>query len=430
MEHMSLKTRINRHYHWVVAAVVLLEFAVACGFTNNLYSLYLIPITEGLGVSRGAFSISPSIRYSTAFFSNLLFGLLYNRYGYRRLTSITLFISAGIYLLYSRAQNLIPFYFGAAVVGILESFYSTACVSRMITDWFHRHQGLVLGIVMASSGLSSSIFTVMMTDVMSRGSFRNAMVLSAVFLLAAAVLVAVFARNKPKDMGLEPMGEEHEKHAERKKYARKNLKEWEGIPKKELQKKSFFYTQLLATFLLTLTIYAVYPSIISHAQDIGLSQSDAALLHSAMFLLLAASKILEGALVDKFGAKPVMYLCLICNVSSIVILVLANSFWMIVIALILFSMPLAAPTIMIPTLTVEQFGRYDYGSLLGIFLASGSISGAIASPILNFTFDKMGSYVPGYLAMAVLGGVSTVLYAFSFQGAARERKRREAAKAE
>jgi len=430
MEHTSLKTRIKSHYHWVVAAVVLIEFAVACGFTNNLYSLYLIPITEDLGVSRSAFSVSPSIRYFSSFFSNLIFAMFYNRHGYRKLATMTFAVTGVMYLIYSRAQNLIPFYVGAAIVGILEAFYSTASASRMITDWFHKHQGLILGVVMASSGLSSSVFTVMMTNVMEKGSFRNAMTLSALFLFATAVLIVVFARNKPADMGLEPMGEEHHKQAERKKYARKNLKEWDGIPRKELRKKAFFYTQILGTFLFTLTIYAVYPSIISHAQDVGLSADDAALLHSSMFLILAGAKVVEGALVDKFGAKPVMYLCLILNAASIVIMIFAKTFVMIFLALIIFSLPLAAPTIMVPTLTAEQFGRHDYGSLLGIFLASGSISGVMAFPSLNMIYDRVGSYVPGYLVMTVLACAAIVLFAISFRGAARERARFEAAKAE
>ena len=134
MEHISLRTRIKSHYHWVVAAVVLLEFAVACGFSNNLYSLYLIPITEELGVSRSAFSVSPSIRYLSSFFSNLIFAMFYNRHGYRKLATFTFAVTGCMYLLYSRAQNLIPFYLGAAIVGVLEAFYSTASASRMITE--------------------------------------------------------------------------------------------------------------------------------------------------------------------------------------------------------------------------------------------------------------------------------------------------------
>ena len=103
---------VRQHYHWVVAAVIFLEFMITMGLTNNVFSLYLIPVTRSLGVSRGAFSIAPSIKYLSAFGSNLLFGLFYNRYGYRKLTAIALVLGACAYFGFVPMQGLVPFYCG------------------------------------------------------------------------------------------------------------------------------------------------------------------------------------------------------------------------------------------------------------------------------------------------------------------------------
>ena len=116
MERLSLKDRIHSRYHWIVLIVVFVEYTIAIGLANNLYSLYLIPITNSFGISRGTFSIASSIRYLAAFCSNLLFGLFYNRLGYRRLAAVTLLLTGLAYVGYSTAQNMIPFCIGSAVV--------------------------------------------------------------------------------------------------------------------------------------------------------------------------------------------------------------------------------------------------------------------------------------------------------------------------
>lgn len=81
---------------------------------------------------------------------------------------------------------------------------------------------------------------------------------------------------------------------------------------------------------------------------------------------------------------------------------------------------------MLPVLTSDLFGQADYATVLGILLAMLSLSGAVASPMVNFIYDKTGSYIP---AMRMLVGVSVLtitLYLLSFRGASRDRRRMEA----
>ena len=53
---------LRKHYHWVIALVVLIELAVFSGILNNIVSVHLIPVTEDLGISRGSFSLAFSVR--------------------------------------------------------------------------------------------------------------------------------------------------------------------------------------------------------------------------------------------------------------------------------------------------------------------------------------------------------------------------------
>ena len=412
------------HYHWVVAAVVFLEFSTAIGLANNIYSIYLIPVTQGLGVSRGVFSIAPSIKYLAAFFSNLAFGLLYRHWGYRQTTTVALVLTAVAYVGYATARSMAPFYLGAVLVGLSEAFCSTAGTARVISSWFHRHQGLVLGVVMASSGLGGSLFSVVMTAVMARWSWRTALGISASLLLLAAVLVCLLVRDAPAWMGLQPLGDEEDRQRAKEKQTRKPAG-WDGIPIAVLKRRGYFYVILAATFLVGIVNYSIFPIIAAHLQDRGLSAAGAASVQGVMFLAMAGAKIVEGLCCDRFGARSVMIFCLLCSAGGAVLLTWGGSIGIAVAAVVLFSFGLATTTVMLPTLTAELFGERDYGSVLGMELAAISLSGVVALPAMNFSFDLLGSYVPGLWCLSLVSLVTLLLYLTAFRGARRERRRME-----
>lgn len=414
------------HYHWVVAAVVFLEFSTAIGLANNIYSIYLIPVTEGLGVSRGVFSLAPSIKYLAAFFSNLAFGLLYRHWGYRQTATVALALTGVAYVGYALARNMAPFYLGAVLVGLSEAFCSTAGTARVISAWFHRHQGLVLGVVMASSGIGGSLFSVVMTAVMTRWSWRAALGISAGLLFLAAVLVVLLVRDAPAWMGLQPLGDEEDRQRAKARQTRRPA-DWDGIPMAVLKRRGFFYVILLATFLVGIVNYAVFPIVAAHLQDRGLSAAGAASVQGVMFLAMAGAKIVEGLCCDRFNARSVMVFCLLSTAGGTVLLALSGSAAMAIAAVILFSFGLATTTVMLPTLTTELFGERDYSSALGAQLAAISLSGVIALPAMNFSFDLLGSYVPGLWCLALVTLVTLGLYLIAFRGARRERRRMEAA---
>ena len=414
------------HYHWVVAAVVFLEFSTAIGLANNIYSIYLIPVTEGLGVSRGVFSLAPSIKYLAAFFSNLAFGLLYRHWGYRQTATVALALTGVAYVGYALARNMAPFYLGAVLVGLSEAFCSTAGTARVISAWFHRHQGLVLGVVMASSGIGGSLFSVVMTAVMTRWSWRAALGISAGLLFLAAVLVVLLVRDAPAWMGLQPLGDEEDRQRAKARQTRRPA-DWDGIPMAVLKRRGFFYVILLATVLVGIVNYAVFPIVAAHLQDRGLSAAGAASVQGVMFLAMAGAKIVEGLCCDRFNARSVMVFCLLSTAGGTVLLALSGSAAMAIAAVILFSFGLATTTVMLPTLTTELFGERDYSSALGAQLAAISLSGVIALPAMNFSFDLLGSYVPGLWCLALVTLVTLGLYLIAFRGARRERRRMEAA---
>jgi hypothetical protein len=52
--------QIKKHYHWIVAVVLLILMAIRGGTGNNLPGLHLVPVTEALDITRAQFSLATS----------------------------------------------------------------------------------------------------------------------------------------------------------------------------------------------------------------------------------------------------------------------------------------------------------------------------------------------------------------------------------
>ena len=83
---------------------------------------------------------------------------------------------------------------------------------QLAASWFIRYRGRVLGIVTLGSPLFSLIGTSAMTDFITNklgGDYRPFYVALAVLLVVVAVLVFLFIRDTPEEVGLYPDGADH-----------------------------------------------------------------------------------------------------------------------------------------------------------------------------------------------------------------------------
>lgn len=57
-----MQKSVKNHYHWVIAAVAVVQMLIYGGAVNNFSGYHMIPVTEALNISRTAFSLAESIR--------------------------------------------------------------------------------------------------------------------------------------------------------------------------------------------------------------------------------------------------------------------------------------------------------------------------------------------------------------------------------
>ena len=143
-----MKEKIRQHYHWVIGAVLFIELFIFGGTLNIIISIFIKPVTEGLHVLRGSFSLVYVLESITAIISTMFAPKLIARFSYRKCASVLLLVSAAAFFLYSRMESLAGFGVGhqpgrkfhqRGGVG----YYGTARLARGIrhTGWGHGGAG-------------------------------------------------------------------------------------------------------------------------------------------------------------------------------------------------------------------------------------------------------------------------------------------------
>lgn len=415
---------IKQRYHWIIALVMLIELAVVGGMANNYASLYVIPITLDLGTTRAGFSLAISVKSLVSFICTSVSGVVFLRFGTKKSILFGMSLYAAALGALSQSTTITAIAIVSAFAGAAEAFCCTASASRVVGDWFNRFQGTVLGLVSAATGFGGSIMCTVLSSVISDSGWRTSYIVAALIILAAGVLVLIFVRSRPEDMGLTPYGADYKP---KKKVHRREDDHWLGYTMQELLRMPIFYLTAAVFFLSAVCLYLAFNMIVPHLQDQGMSAADAATLNSLLMIFLAVYKFLFGALCDVIGPKLVCVICMIASSIGLWLLAGVTGFIGGLIAIMIYAMGLPIVTVTIPLLTYPLFGYRSHSTTLGIFMAMPMLGSLIANPVANAVYDLVGSYSPVFQFASILSVVVIGLYILLYILSTKTRSRHEKA---
>jgi predicted MFS family arabinose efflux permease len=415
----SLKKTVHQNYHWVIAAIVFAQMIVYGGIINSM-SVYLIPVTEGLGISRGTYSWMILLQNLSATFGTMITALAFRRFGFRTSMIVATILTTVSCLISAAAPNVYIYAVGRLVLGLGYGICLTAGATWIVKDWFHKHHGLVLGIITMGTGVGGSLLTSLLMFVIQTLDWRWAFLVTAI-LQCVVTLFCLFLRNTPEEMGLKPYGEGHmPKNAKR-----DTDDHWEGFSMAQLKKKPVFYLMVLGTLLSSVCGYMALSVVSPHIQDCGMSPEFAAGVQSVVMIGLAVTKLMFGALSDKVGAKLMTLVSLVSLVASMLLLANVSNAVSAYIAALVYALALPLCGIVPPLLLPSLFGYGSGVKAIGIMYAMLSTASMIANPLTNTLRDRFGSYRPVFQGTAVVAIGVTALYILLYVLAAKERKKLE-----
>ena len=169
---------------WVVFLGFCLMLFAYVGFVS-LTSIFVIPVTETLGLDRGPLMLYMTILSLVCVVASPIVGKLMQKGSVKKWISIGCLCGVVGYVIFSQAHSLPVFYIGALFLGV--GFASTAPmpVSILINAWFGgKIKGTATGIAFVGSGLGGFILSPILNAAIVAGGYSTGyLVLAGVYLV-------------------------------------------------------------------------------------------------------------------------------------------------------------------------------------------------------------------------------------------------------
>ena len=388
------------------------------GSINTMgFTIFFIPISQELGLSRAVLSLVPSISRLEGGLLGPSAGWLIDRVGSRRMLAIgSVLGGAGLILLGLLVHSLWTLFLVYLLligVGFNMGFFPGTIAA--INTWFIRRRTLAMSIVNAAWGGAAFILVPLLSFLTLHYGWRTAAVVAGCIVLSTAIPAVLVIRRSPESMGLLPDGREADAD--------------QGVPVsgqvdgvirvrsagadytvKEALATPAFWLLLIAANLRNVT----YSPILVHFAPLlvskGLSQQSAAWLIGLWSLLVIPCSLGIGILGDRLN-KRVLLSSIILSAAAVYLLLASVEYWWLVYLLIPLLAPFDNLGVLYSSLLAEMFGRRNFATLRGIITGVGSLGSAASPVFMGWVFDQTQSYTWALVPFGVALLVSAIMYA-------------------
>ena len=407
--------------------VVLCGFMIftCLGFCSSNKSLYLTAITDALEMKRSAYSLAMSCRFVVTAIINVFLGMFIAKFGTKKLMVAGFAVLIGCMMLNSVATNVWTFCISEALSGIAFSWSGTAIVGVVINRCCTKNTGTIMGAVLAANGIGGALAAQIVTPIIYEDGnifgYRNAYKLVAVILAVVGLLVLFFFKETPPDV-----------HEDTKNVTKKKARgsSWVGIELKDAYKKVYFYGAAVCIFLTGLSLQSTGSISSAHFFDVGFDKVIVASVASVSSILLTCSKFVTGFLYDKLGLRGAISICnLAASVSLFLLAIVENNdsgTAIIYTYSILHAIALPLETVMLPLYAKDLFGEKAYAKMVGLFIAINVLGYATGGPIVNFAYERVGTYKPILLVITAVMVAVFISLQFVITAAHKTRRQVEA----
>ncbi len=395
---------------------------VGLGTVLNSSSAFFAVVPGTVGLGMGEFALWLTAYAVAALFATALAGTLYDRFGAKKVVTITVIISAIAVYCFSLATTTIHFVIIGAVLGLTGGLYFLYACPVLISAWFAKKRGTYLGIANLFSGIGGAICPLIFTALFPIIGYKNVYLINAILLLVCILpfSLSVFSLH-PEKSGLHAYGAEGVNGVGTQAAAAAK-----GIPLRTAVKSAAFILALIACALCAFP--GCYNSYMQ-AFTVSVLGPDFLVFSATMMMALQIGYIIaspvSGALADKFGIKPVAIGLIIITILCYFGFTMTKTTVSLLICAFFFGMNNAMVTISVPLLVRDWFAGPAYDKILGYCMAGVGLVGGMAAPIIGVTYDATGNYNMGFIVGAVIAAASACFILLTYVANKKLRQRLE-----
>ena len=399
-------------YGWYVAIGCTLIY-----FFTNAMTLFvpqtLFPrLMEEFGSNEAEISLTVTITLLFASLFAPFAGMLIDKFGALRIMRIGIVLMAVTYSLYSFSDSISDLYrlhFLLAIGLVLSGLVVNVII---VSNWFVKHRGKVIGMLVASSSLGGAILPLMISPIVNdpelgwRWGFG---LLSILFWLFAVIPAYTFIKEKPSNLGLFPDG------------LPKILEPSDnGIASVTLLtalKSRALWCLGIGSACLWFSIQGLNSQItIFFEQEAAFSPQQAVFLFSTLFWFSFIGKFAFGAISDTVPKRTVLLITSIILFLGTLLLFdfdsnqisLTKNSTKLGLFTVVFGLGFGGSFSMIQLVAVEIFGPAYLGRILGIITFVDGMGAALGTNLLSQIKTDTGSYLLPFSIVTIVSLIAII----------------------
>lgn len=397
----------KKHYAWkVMLACILIKIGID-GMTMSAMGNFVTPIVKELGCGVSALTAYTSINavamallYTTAakFLNTKNIGKIMGT------AALIQVIGLGMMSTY---HNVVMFYISGAIIGLAQAFTGFVAIPVVINMWFKKNTGTVLGTVMATGSVATTLYSLLTGQLINHFGWRTSYLIMAA--IAAVVTVpAVFAIiRRPQEVGCLAYGAAEAAQTELETSANRS---GFSLSKKQAMKLPMFYIAWLACICFSYGSGVAYNTQTFATLELKQSITFGSIVGVALNLGTIFSSLAVGRINDRYGVKAGIGWGVVTTVLgySMMFMSYRNPVFVLP-AVFLVGLGNTMYTVQCPLLARTVVGDRNYSDIWAVMMVANSIIGGGLCFTIGLFYDLTGTFKGAFVMGSVLFAMAAIL---------------------
>jgi len=400
---------------WIVAASSTIIF-FSTGIIFYSFGVFLKPLEADLGWTRTQINLAVAAWALMFGFSGPIIGVLFQKYGARKIITICAAFTGVCYLLLAEMSKLQYLFLSMTIIGVGSAGITLIPNQTLISNWFEKYRGRAMGIMMMGIGFGGLAMPQIANYVIESYSWRASFRMLGFLLLVSIIPVTLLViRTRPSDMGLQPDGISHDDTNGS--GSPTEPKAVVGLPVKRALRTSSFWLLFVGFMLLVFGESGLTVNFVALVDDAGVSSQKAAFFWGLAACISAAGRLGFGLLADRLNPRNLIAITHGFHAVAVVILLVVflgmgiHSGVSLFPFSLIYGLSLGGSAVLLPVMVGRCFGLANFSKVLGL-LMSGFALGVVGGPLLaGVVADRTGSYRLALIAFAIAFAIAAVAVA-------------------
>ena len=351
------------------------------GLCTNVAGLFFTPIAEDFGILTGSVSMTLTICNLVFAVSGLLAPKVIKETSFRTILIAATVLVAGSTALMSMCNNIALLYILNAIRGFAGGLTGFVLVTTVINSWFVDFNGLATSIAMSFSGIAGAVFSPIVSGIIQANGWRTGYLFIALVMVIFNLPSILFLPClKPETKGMKPLGE------------RKVSAGTSASAAGSGSVNGLLFAMVIVFAIIccgSTSLPQFFPGI---SGSYGMAASVGAGMLSVSMITNTASKIVLGAMIDKFGSRISILSYIVAVIFGIASILLIRAPFMMFVAAGCMGLAYALGTVAIAMMAKDVFGAENYSRTYPVCSMAGSIANALFSMAVGYMYDFTGSH--------------------------------------